>query len=305
MIATRRVYVALVAAGVVLGLVAACFLVNRPPENEVYNGKSLKQWAMELSSPDQNARQQSVLEFTRLGSNAVPGLIRLLETKDSLGRKQAWALVPRLPRSIRPWITRNVTWPNSTEVRVVAARGLAAIGPEAHAAVPALARALRDKERQVSLEAATALGRIGKDAVPELLKALDDGDGSVRHAAAYALGEVGADAASAAPALVRMLAEPNDQVRASAAYSLSRIGAPALAVLTQTGSQGEPPASFLTQLLTDKSPAVRKWAAGALGRMGTPTASVLAELSRLLDDEDVNVRATANAALIQLRARKD
>ena len=59
-----------------------------------------------------------------------------------------------------------------------AARSLALIGPEAKAAVPALARALDDDEVQVFFWSATALANLGPaahEATPELIKRLSRG----------------------------------------------------------------------------------------------------------------------------------
>src|SRR5262249_21268009 len=58
--------------------------------------------------------------------------------------------------------------------------GLKALGPEALEAVPALVKALHDKDREVRKDAIQALGKIGDEAVPQLIAALKHDDPGVR-----------------------------------------------------------------------------------------------------------------------------
>lgn len=188
-----------------------------------YDGKTIRSWAMLVAAPDPKVRDEVRSEFKRLGSNAVPVLIQMVQEKDPAFRTGIWLTVPRLPPSLRRLILRNVAWTNAVEVRVAAARSLAIVGPEAYTAIPALEHALHDREMRVRLEAAAALGRIGRESVLVLMRGLEDKDPEIRHAAAYGLGEVGLDAQPAIPLLTQALQDTNQQVRASAAYSLKLI----------------------------------------------------------------------------------
>ena len=170
--------------------------------------------------------RDSIAESTLrgLGTNAIPGLIVLLQSQDSPFRKQLWSVLPRLPAKFRRTIADHYPPPSMEFVREVAAHGLGLLGPEGRPTIPALARALRDGEGRVGWEAASALGLIGKDSLPVLIEALDDKDAKVRHGAAYALGWIGADSQPAIPGLVRRLGDPTDRVRNAAAYSLTCCG---------------------------------------------------------------------------------
>jgi len=217
----RHHYIIIALAGVVM--VVGGIVICIPARPALYDGKTIRSWAMLVAAADPKVRDEVHSEFKRLGSNAVPVLIQMVQEQDPAFRTGIWLTVPRLPASLRRLLLRNVAWTNAIEVRVAAARSLAIVGPEARAAIPVLETALHDREMRVRLEAATALGRIGRESVPALMRGLEDTDSEIRHAAAYGLGEVGRDAQPAIPLLTQALQDTNPQVRASAAYSLTLI----------------------------------------------------------------------------------
>src|SRR5205823_4583221 len=74
------------------------------------------------------------------------------------------------------WSADNVSAQCGSPARLQAARLLAKLGPEAKAAVPALVRALKDKDSFIREAAASALGRIGpaaKSAAPDFIGLLE------------------------------------------------------------------------------------------------------------------------------------
>jgi len=77
--------------------------------------------------------------------------------------------------------------------RIIAARTLPHRKGDAAQVVPALIKALRDKDGHVRRSAALGLGQFGeqaKDAIPALQKAQHDGDVRVREAATKALSRI-------------------------------------------------------------------------------------------------------------------
>ena len=168
--------------------------------------------------------------------------------------------------------------------RLAAADALGALGADAAAVVPALARALRDAAETVQLNAAYALGAVGVAAVPALLEALDDAEEAPRLAAAYGLSAVGA---AAVPALLEVLDHERDHVRGFAAYVLGEIGAAA----------GEGAVEALAGMVGDPSEWVRRNVAEALGTIECHAAAAVPALIDLLEDEDGQVRFNTPYAL--------
>ncbi|MGF1580940.1 MAG: HEAT repeat domain-containing protein [Gemmataceae bacterium] len=101
------------------------------------------------------------------------------------------------------------------------------MGPDAKDALPALVKALDDKELSVRGSVVKALGQIGaeaKDAVPALIKALKDKAKELREKAAYALGEIGPAAKDALPTLEALSEnDPYPDVCRSAAAAIEKI----------------------------------------------------------------------------------
>jgi HEAT repeat protein len=97
------------------------------------------------------------------------------------------------------------------------------VGPEG---IPGLTAALQLKEPALLQAAAQYLGNHGaqaKSAVPELIHLLDHADGNVRRTAAAALGAIGPDARTAMFALNDLLDDADATVRGAAQEALKRI----------------------------------------------------------------------------------
>ena len=90
--------------------------------------------------------------------------------------------------------------------------------------VPVLVAAMAGEIPYHRLQAAKALGAKGTDALPAVLKALRDRDWKVRRGATDALAAMGADANSAVPQLAAALKDRDAWVRAGAAAALGKMG---------------------------------------------------------------------------------
>lgn len=118
--------------------------------------------------------------------------------------------------------------------RVEAAESLAALGPRAREAVPALLNAMARKNSEIEFARAVskAIKAIGPAAVPPLAAALRSGNPQARFHAAAALNRLGPDGAGATDALIEVLEGDEDMtVRSNAAVALGAIGPAASAAL--------------------------------------------------------------------------
>jgi len=232
-----------------LGVLAWPILREHEP---VYQGKQLSNW---LANDDgsleaeQNA-QRAVMEA---GTNAVPTLLRMLRQRDSPLKRKVMDLAQsqRLVRvHYTPAESRNAgAWVGFSTLGASAAfavpplmevcdlnisapsqrwtiRSLAAIGPAAKKATPALLRATTNPDVIVRAESLHALVRIHAEpdlAVPALTKALTDPNGTVRFVACNSLAQLGETAQEAVPVLVKTLSDPVRDVRHRAAAALRSI----------------------------------------------------------------------------------
>jgi HEAT repeat protein len=130
-----------------------------------------------------------------------------------------------MEQAIASWI-QTLHNPDAN-VRTDAAEALAALGPEAAAAVPALVAALRDEDPNVRLAAASALGAIGMQgevAIPALIEALRDKTCELE--VSRSLSEFGL---AAVPGIVQALSQAEYPEAEAILWVLSWIGPAALA----------------------------------------------------------------------------
>ena len=85
------------------------------------------------------------------------------------------------------------------KAKVAAIDALQTLGPQAHAAVPALVRVLDESRAWIGVAAMDALAAIGKEAVPALVQTFERGSAGARMRAVLILGNIGPDAHAALP----------------------------------------------------------------------------------------------------------
>jgi hypothetical protein len=222
------------------------FLKNRRPSAE-FDGHPAAYWVKALSSPEAQTRARAAFSLGAMGDQAEEGVPALA------------ALLVKDP---------------DREVRNQAALALSKMAPASRAAVPELARALRDKEQLIRANATRALMRLGKEArpaVPALIEALADDSNCVKvvpfhdtnqELAALALGRASAGTDAGVPALTAMLKDAEtDRQRRTAARALGEVG-----------PEARPAAPLLRALLKDTSAEVRQTAEEALRKIGAPAA---------------------------------
>jgi HEAT repeat protein len=310
----------IIGLGVLTLFLLAVSLVFWPrSEGPPYQGKAISAWAFQLLAPGPEVREQAAAAFRHHGTNAVPSLIRMLETRDPLWRRQLWSWALRLPPRFRHGLLQHSPVPQEQAVHQAAAMALAIIGPDAKAAAPALGRALVSKDPVNLWQYADALGAIGKDSLPALTNALVNSDPNVRSAAIFGLGKLGADAEPAVLPLLQRLADNQADVRERAVQALSAIGPPAVPALVHAVEQerglvrkGATEALMasspswrqvepaLIGMLQDPDPEVRSTAARTLGKIGPPARAAEPALAELAKDPDPAVSSVAKEALLRI-----
>jgi HEAT repeat protein len=244
-------------------------------------------------------------------TTALPELGRALtDTDDDVRRQAAWALgnIHENAAEIIPLLLHELPG-NPPEVQYAIVYALGQFGPEAREAVPALVRLVAgnpDKKAaddDVRSTAAYALGEIGEDGstvVPVLIAALNDPDFNIRSQAVEALGKFGEEAQAAIPLLLRLIPESAGDSTEPDAPSLAELRGCAAASLGDIQCNAETVVPALVSNLMDSDVSARMRKAEALGKFGEEARLALPALTRLLEDEDPDVRASATNALLAI-----
>jgi HEAT repeat protein len=203
--------------------------------------------------------------------------------------------------------------PDQTKRRE-AAQELGELGPEAKDAIPALRKALRDKDLFVRRFSAQALGKIGKgegdkDTISSLFLATGDEKEEVQKAAVEALAQMGPGATDA---LINLLKDPNKTpyVRKKATQGLGTIGKPARKALNPltdvvTGKIKTPKAKAKGKDLNDED--IRPDAATALASIANKDDTTVIEALKSVSEgkqKNKNLQKAAADALRRITGEK-
>ncbi|MFM8414897.1 MAG: HEAT repeat domain-containing protein [Planctomycetota bacterium] len=177
---------------------------------------------------------------------------------------------------------------------------LAELGPVAKPALAEMIAGLADQDPVYRSDSAMAIAALGPEAVsaaPALEKLLADESvpPPVRYTAAYGLGRIGPQAAAAEP-LLRKLAESDDDLLATVAVWA------ALKLKPDDATLFDAAVPKLRQALKDEQELVRLEAAVALGEIGAAAGSALPLLELLAEEDPARaVRAAASEAVERVR----
>lgn len=148
-----------------------------------------------LEDPDASVRAQALESLLNIGipQSAVPQILRCLVDADTVVQRSALDCLAQVGGGTRDAIPQLVAALRNDQLVAHAAQALAAMGPDAAAAVPELARVLASHEFfEYRCGAAFALGRIGTgEAISALRQGINDGHRQVRSAVKAALKAAG------------------------------------------------------------------------------------------------------------------
>ena len=219
---------------------------------------------------------------------------RLLQPDLGEEGQRAAAMLTQMLRDLVPAIAGKIG-SSSVDSRIAALGILELLGPDAKPAVPAIAKALQDRNRFVRWGAARALGRIGatKNGVFEGLgEQLSDDDLDVAGAAARALEDCGRDALPAVPALAKALARDDPTLRLSLLFALRAVGPDERSAATVVPA--------IAVALNAPQARVRREVPPVLAMYGPKAKTAVPALKALLDDPDAEVRQSASEALLKI-----
>jgi HEAT repeat protein len=276
-------------ARVRLKVAEALWRIERPPVRDL-----LPVLLGGLGDKDEVARVNALTVLGRMGSkakSAVPQIVKALKDKDEDVRMEAILALGEMGAAAKNAIPALLSVLKEGELPLFEPAVSVTLGNIGPAAVPALQKALTDRDARLRRTAAFALGQIGpkaKSATADLSTALGDSEPGVRALAAKALGRIGTAAQGALPKLEAALKDKEVDVRVSAALALWQAGG---------RTDGMP---VLRTALADTRAHVREQACAALGALGAKAAPAAADLLKGLDDKVARVRAAAAEALGKL-----
>lgn len=238
----------------------------------------LSAWLQQLQAdPSVETRRRVTEAVLSMSSNAVPPLIKMLQTEDSRWKRVLINLSQR-----QSFIHFSIS--SAEQRRALAAEGLAILGPAAGSAIPALGEALNG-ERPLA-QAAYALAKIGTDGISHLEIGLTNQKRSVRINSIAALGILGTNATAAILLLKKELGNPNPMMRSFAVRSLAQLGADNSNVVR-----------LLAETLHDRSTPVRMWCISALAGMGDKAKLAVPTPLEIYGSDTIPIRREASLAL--------
>jgi HEAT repeat protein len=271
------------AACIVLLLLLGVLSINiarrlAPAREPVHDGKRLRAWLEDLNSTSLYTQETAQAAIRELGTNAVPALVQMLQSSDSLFKLRLMKLLGK--QSLVRYRFRV-----AEEDHLLAIKGCRALGPLARPAIPVLIGLLN--YCAPANEAACSLIVIDKGIFP-LTRAVtnENLEVAVRSAAVAQLASGRYDETTAVAALLASLQDRDPEISSQAAR--------ALGVLKK---RPDLVPNALTQSLNSPSALVRRESAVALGRFGTKAQIALPFLLKATEDDDNIVREKAVLAL--------
>ena len=284
-----------------LAEVAAWALAKIHPDDAEIREQALKKLRAGLTSELPKVRAASTSGLSDLATlvdaaerrDLAADFIRVLsDPEPSVGARGGAALIRLGSDAVEPLSSQLA----NPDLREAALEILASIGADAAQAVDQITAALSDDEAFVRGEAAIALAAIGPPAsaaVPALQKILADDteDSGTRYSAAYALGRIGSAAAPAMNTL-RTLSDSTDEFMATVAVWAALKIEPGNIEFFETAMPR------LRKALRAESDLARLEAAVALGEIGPHAKAAIPILEVVEEDDPVRaVRAAAAEAL--------
>jgi len=279
------------------------WVLSRPTE-PIYQGKPLGAWLNEFNGVPEDTNQAAFVAFSQMGSNAIPALLRIIQSDDS--PLQRMILKLNRMQSLVPFPVRN-TWPQ----KLAASFALYAAGVKAKPALPLLTSLLFGTNTLVSIVipiawkgsdegrffqarcpaflSALPLAGMGSEGLPPLIAALTNQNEFIRLSAAFGLAWERSDLNIIVPALIGRLSDQEWVVHTTAVTVLGHLHA----------EQGLAVPALIKDF-PGNDPLLRSSIMWALGRFETNARAAVPMLLEALSDTDPTVRGDAAITLKQI-----
>ncbi len=268
------------------GLLLGAFILRQAADaasGPRYDGVPVAGWLRRAMSGDFRERLAAEPVLARFGPEAIPALIRAVETRDPVWWPHWQALRRKVFPGSPPAVSRE-------QLNRCAAGRLAQFGPAASNAVPALLRwGVRGTD---PADVRRVVAAIGPASVPGLLEGLQARDPRVRLVAARASGQAALQPAAdlLRPALLRLLGESDPTVRLAAARALAEL-------CPSDSAVAERVAAWMPE--TDPAQAVELLA--TLARFGTAAAGLADRVRPYLTAREPSLQVTAARCLYAIQ----
>ena len=257
---------------VVAGAIFVCLaFVDWRSGEPRYQGKRLSTWMNDLTAEPQNLSESEALAVEAQRREMLTNVVRAIGS-DGLPFYLDWIQsAPQKPspyERLEDWLTQKtrnrIRLPQRQYRAVQAFTAIQILGPSAKSAVSPLERLLNN-ESSCDI-AARCLAAIGPDSVPALSNALTSTNDRVRNVAARALGDLGVAAKPSRPEL--MIVIKTEKASSSPGLSTTDLALRALAEIDSTAD--ELLALFQAQLFATNASAGAAYGLVRLGATGTP-----------------------------------
>lgn len=249
-----------------------------------YAGQSLRHWLGEMASADYQVHLRAEAALGSLGTEALPELVRVVETREGVVASSARRLWQR-------WFPNRPARPSAEALRMAATRLLRRLGPAAAPAAPALVRMIEAGSDAATREAEAALRQIGPPAAAPLVNSLRHGNPTAQRRILHMLTSCDPDGFG------RELTNLVAQVVRFGTAADAETRQQAVTVVGALRGDTRQAVAFLTQRLDDDNLQVRCAAAAWLGAIGPAAAPATTRLATLLETGNTHERLAAARAL--------
>ena len=249
------------------------------------NSGSVDDLIDDFTSASFSVRTRAIELLAAKGTDAVPRLVKALQSEDSQTRKLAALTLGRIGPSANSALPDLYDALKDSDAAVLqeSLASLKSIGVNSEVGVAAIARLLNSENSDTRRLAVSALATANEASVSVLTSALEHDDPATRLHAAIELAQISPDSSAILPVLLDALKEER-----------SRRNNTALSALRSLGLR---PVPGLIEMLRDHDTVARQSAAEFLGKMNPPPLAAIPGLIQCLKDSDAPVKSHAMLSL--------